>query len=713
MFRIFIKGVVQGVGFRPYIFRKAVEAGIKGHVSNVGSGVEIISNQKDFAEKLTDVPPLARIDKIDITEVSKRIIAGFSIKKSESSDGAAELPADIFMCEDCLKELNDTKNRRHKYYFITCTNCGPRFSMINDIPYDRAVTTMNVFDMCSQCKNEYTDPGNRRYHAQTIACKDCGPKLSLLQDNMEKKTNSDSKTVEKAVDLLKSDEYLSIKGVGGFHICCRANNKAVDKIREEMGRKHKPFALMVKDLEMAEKFVTLSDTEKKHLLSAERPIVVTKSKEKLGYVSELDTLGVMLPYTALHFMLFTHINEPLVMTSCNKPGSPVKTNVGIGKYQLIHDRGIVNRCDDSVIRIINDKPVFLRRSRGFVPRSIPLAGKNVQALCLGAEMNNAIACVRDNRAYISQYIGETSNYETFQFMKDAISKMIHLTKLKPEVIVCDLHPDYNSTKLARELSKKYKATLLQVQHHMAHIAGVAAEHGLADYVGIAVDGLGYGLDGNAWGGEVFQVKKGKTTRVGHLEQQPMIGGDKAVIYPMRMLFGILSKIKNKEAIMKLGLYTKDETNIYSKMLTENFNVVKTTSCGRILDAAAALLGICDKRTYDGRPAMLLESAATIPLDLPPKIKENVLDTTYLFEFLLENMHEEIGVLAATVQTYLARGLSQIAKGYDLPTVLSGGVAYNKMLSEFMQRRGVLVHKEVPCGDGGICFGQAVLSQNIH
>lgn len=720
MYKLFIQGIVQGVGFRPYIYRKAKENNLIGSVKNTGNGVEIIINDKHFIQKLTNLPPLAKISKYTITESkSRKIFSDFSILKSTTSGGETELPPDIFLCPDCLKELRDEKNRRHDYYFITCTNCGPRFTMIEDYPYDRPFTSMHQFKMCPQCKTEYIDPLNRRYHAQTIACKNCGPKLRLLCDTKDISGKSDIETIEKTIQLIKSGEIVSIKGVGGFHTTSLCTDRNVLNIRKMFHRPHKPYALLVKDVKMAEKITHISRKEKELLESPQRPIVVLKKRKKNTFIiaSELDTIGVMLPYTGLHYLLFDYISEPLVMTSSNIPGEPISTTEKIGTYFLTHERRIVNRCDDSVVKVIHNTPFFLRRSRGYTPLPIMLPIQCQDTVALGAELNNVICTAKKNKCYPSQYIGDTSKYETYNFLKETTMKFIHLTRLKPEIITCDLHPNYNSTIFAKELAKKYHAKLIQIQHHKAHIASVAAEHHVTDYVGIAMDGLGYGDDGSLWGGEIFSVRNGnRFTQVGHLEEQPQIGGDSATIYPTKMLFGILSKILTEKELLKTHLFNEKESRLYLKILQNNFNIQHTTSTGRVLDAVSALLGFCDKRTYDGRPAMILESMATIPLEFEPVFSQKggmaILMTTPLFDFLYKTRAEK-GNLAATAQMYIAKGLFTIAKKAvrtkNVPIVFSGGVANNSMISEYLLHHGVLVNKGLPAGDGGICYGQVYLA----
>ncbi|MGM5484625.1 MAG: carbamoyltransferase HypF [Nanobdellota archaeon] len=716
-YRYFIKGVVQGVGFRPYIYRKAKSLGLKGTVKNIGSGVEVICDDPDFIGKLDDLPPLAKITESEREPVDTEH-DDFRILKSESSDGATILPADVFMCEDCRKELRDKKNRRHNFYFITCTNCGPRFSMIEDYPYDRPYTSMKDFEMCEDCRKEYTDPMDRRYHAQTIACKKCGPKLSLKKNNKVIETEDDQDTIRKAMGLVKEGHVISIKGVGGYHICSLTDDRTVKEVRRILGRKHKPFALMVKDIEKAKQLAMIDEKEEELLKSPERPIVAVKKKEdNLREVSELDTIGIMLPYTALHYMLFDFIGEPLIMTSCNLPGLPVETKGGITDYSLTHEREIVNRCDDSVMKVISGKPFLLRRSRGFAPMPVTMSTGCSDTIALGGEINNVICSVKDKDCYLSQHIGNTSKEPTLEFMKDTLERFIRLTRSRPRLIVCDKHPGYKSTELAEEFAEIYGAQLIRVQHHKAHIAGVASEHGLSDYVGIAIDGLGYGDDGAIWGGEIFDVSDDTDfERIGHLEYHDQLG-DSATRFPKRMLVSILSKFMSLDEILTLEILPEKDIKLIYNATRQGFNVIKTTSAGRVLDSVSALLGFCEERTYEGRPAILLEANSSEPYDIEPKITEEdgkkILSTSHLFEYLIKNLDKDRKRLAATAQLYIAKGLYRIASEKGKPIVLSGGVAYNTIISSFMISKGVLLNNDIPAGDGGLCYGQAYLANLIH
>ncbi len=737
MYRIVVNGIVQGVGFRPYVYRKAKEHNLVGSVRNTGNGVEIIVNDASFIYKLTDLPPLAKImsHSLNVLNTGKRY-TDFTILKSTllelDCEEQTELPADMFLCDECLKELRNKNDRRHNYHFITCTNCGPRFSMIEGYPYDRINTSMNDFKMCKKCEKEYSNPHDRRYHAETIACKECGPKLSLLDRIVNINGNSDTETIKKTAALLKKGELVAIKGVGGFHISSSCRADAVMKVRELLHRPHKPFAIMARDMEMAESIAHATPFEKEMLASQKRPIVVLKKKARdyFLHVSELDTIGVMLPYTALHHLIFDHIDEPLVMTSCNVSGEPIlideKSEIngkdektGFLRYFLTHERRIVNRCDDSVLKAAGNHALLLRRSRGYTPMSVRMPTECLDTVALGAEINNVISIATKNKCVLSQYIGDTSKLETLYFLKDCIEKSVKLARINPKIVACDMHPAYNTTHLAEELARKYGAKLERVQHHKAHVASAAAEQGLCDYIGIAMDGTGYGEDGKIWGGEVFDVSSGtEFKRAGHLEEQPMIGGDSSTIYPKKMLFGILSNFMDEDELLKYGLFDEKESRMYMNVLENGFNVISTTSSGRVLDAVSALIGLCDVRTYDGRPAMLLESVATKAPDFEPVLSKHngtkILETTPLFEFLLDNLdRRRKGELAATAQMYLAKGLLMIAKNIsekeDKKIVFSGGVAYNRMISEFMTGNGVLMNKEIPAGDGGLCYGQAYLA----
>ena len=447
----------------------------------------------------------------------------------------------------------------------------------------------------------------------------------------------------------------------------------------------------------------MSAEEEKILLSESAPIVLLKAKRKMP-VSELDTIGVMLPYTALHTLLFDHIDEPLAMTSSNRADEPITSELGeeqFADYVLEHNRTIARKADDSVVKPIAGKTMILRRSRGFVPLPIELETKS-PVLALGGDSMNTFCLAKDGKAVLSQHIGSLSNPKTFLRYKNEVESFMKLYNFQPEIISCDMHPDYNSTAFAKELAKRFYAKLVPVQHHIAHAESCASEHGLSGYAAIVSDGSGHGLDGAVWGGEV--IVNGK--REGHLEEHVMPGSESAVRYPKKMLFGIMNKFLSAQEISKVARIAPDECIVLEKQVAENFNCIRTTSTGRIFDAASALLGFCDKRTYDGRPAMLLEANSTKPLDFSVKTKGNVLLTTPLFEYLVENIDGDKSRLAATVQQYVAGGMYKLAAQYKKPIVFSGGCAYNRIMAEYLVSKGVYLNENVPAGDGGLSFGQA-------
>lgn len=716
MYKIKIKGIVQGVGFRPFIYRKCIELGLSGYVKNTGDGVEVLVSDKEKLLKiLSEIPPLARVDSYEIEEIEKDKkfkFNNFEILESAESGGMTFVPPDGFLCRDCLRELKDKNDPRYNYFFITCTNCGPRYTIIERTPYDRDTTSMSDFEMCGFCKKEYTDPMNRRYHAQTAACDSCGPKLALHHNGEQIKGG-----IKETAELIKKGEIIAIKGIGGFHIACSARDDTISRLRKiEKIRENKPFAVMVRDFEMLEKIAEFNEIEEKLLKSKERPILILKklNENSLVSVSKLDTIGVMLPYTGLHYLLFDHLNEPIVMTSSNLPESPITTELEeqFVPYVLDNDRRIVNPLDDSVIKVIADKKLFIRRSRGFVPDAIKVAGDrkgvNKQILALGAEMMNTFCACREGNATLSGHIGNTRSMETFEYSKKMLNKFLNFTKTKPNLLISDLHPRYNTSIYAEELSKKLNIPLIRVQHHLAHVYSVAAEHNLEDFAGIACDGLGFGSDGKIWGGEIFC----NSQRIGSLEEHVMLGGDSAVKNPSKMLMGILMKFLDesevKKIMLKLKYYSNNEIDLLSKQYNEKFNCIETTSTGRVLDAASALLGICDKRTYDGEPAMMLEAFSSEPYDLKPVIEKKdrrILKTTPVFEYLIENIDKDKKRLAATVQRYIAEGLYEIADKYRKPIVFSGGCAYNRIMTGYLVGKGVYVNEKVPAGDGGVSFGQ--------
>ncbi len=567
-------------------------------------------------------------------------------------------------------------------------------------------------------------------HAQSALKADSGKKGGGIPD-----------PIKSAVKFLKKGKIVCIKGIGGMHIACNAtDDNPVKRLRKRLNRPQQPFAVMCSDLGIVEKFADVNSNEKKLLMSRERPIVVVKKSENF-YLSEfvspgLDNTGVLLPYTALHSILFDKIKEPLVMTSANIPGEPMLVEnegalqTNFADFFLLNNLEIENRCDDSVIKLVNNKKTFIRRSRGFVPLPIDVENNsNVNVLAMGAELNATACVVKGNSAFLSQHIGNVKTPETAGFLKDSIDHLINITHFKPDAIACDLHPDFHTTRIAEEFSRKFKIPLVRIQHHYAHLSSLAAEHGIDEIVGICCDGAGYGNGGKLWGGEVITYKNGKFERVGHLEEQKMPGGDMAVYYPARMVAGILYDCYNSTELKKILIknklffkYGKGEIEIVIKQLQNNINVQRTTSAGRVLDAISSLLGICSYRSYEGEPAMKLEGVGnkgTKLIDFPVSIKNNILDTTKILQRVLQlkEKNYKIPDIALSAEMAIAKGFAKIAirtaKKNKINTIgISGGVAYNDLIVRTIanevkrNKLKFLQHEKVPCGDGGISLGQA-------
>lgn len=744
-----VSGIVQGVGFRPFVYRIAVKNRLAGYVRNRGDAhVEIVAegkrkDVKDFLQDLVEKkPPLARIYNITTEYMEdKSEFEKFTIMKSseEVKLSGSVIPPDIAICDECLDELRNPKDQRYNYFFITCTNCGPRYTVIERLPYDRQNTTMQEFIMCDFCQKEYTAPANRRFHAQTVACHRCGPQVYLTTNKGQQVDSEDP--IREAGKLLEEGYIVAIKGYGGFHVAtATAKSEPIARLRTVKHRAQKPFAIMARNLDTVRSFAEVNRKEAELLTSHIRPIVLLK-KSADYYLSDLiapglHNVGVMLPYTGLHYMLFDETQEPaFVMTSANPPNEPIVTedNEAIMKlgdlvdYFLFHNRLVAQRCDDSVVRVHGEKISLIRRSRGYAPEPIRLKQPvNTTLLGLGAELNATSCVLSKDKAFISQHIGDVENLETLQFLKNATNHLLRLTNCKIETIACDLHPKFTTTMLAKELAEELNLPVIQVQHHYAHAAALMAEHNLDEIICIVCDGYGYGLDGSAWGGEILHcTRKGGFQRLGHLKEQPMVGGDLATRYPLRMAAGMLHGMAEIEDWLLANCnhfpHGEQEVEVVLQQLGRPL-VPKTTSCGRVLDAVSAILGICYERTYEGEPAMKLESAALTGrnvLKLEPMINENLVDTTSLVhEIFTQKNAFSTADLAFSAQSYIARSLAQLAsekaKQLGVGVVgFSGGVAYNEHITSTIRRvveengLGFVVHELVPPGDGGISLGQAV------
>ncbi|MCW4006812.1 MAG: carbamoyltransferase HypF [Candidatus Bathyarchaeota archaeon] len=750
--KLTVTGIVQGVGFRPFVYRIAVKNGLAGYVLNRGdAGVEILLEGGENAVErfLVDLqelkPPLSQIHSVIQTPLDGgNQYRGFEIRhsSSESEHSGSVVPPDSAICNDCLRELRDPKNPRHDYFFITCVNCGPRFTIIEQLPYDRENTTMKQFPMCSFCHKEYIDPQNRRFHAQTVACPTCGPKAYLTTNTGEPLNAADP--VREAGKLLSEGNILAVKGYGGFHIAASTTKEPpLRRLRTSKHRRAKPFAVMAKNIPAIQSFADITPKKHELLTSPARPIVLLNKNDHYGLsglvAPELHNIGVMLPYSAMHYMLFDNVaDQAFVMTSANPPNQPiVKDNQEALKilgetvdYFLFHNREIAYRCDDSVMRTHGSRNVFLRRSRGYAPAPVMLKQKAKRCVVsLGGELNNTSCVLNENKAFISQHIGDVENVETKQFLQQATEHLIRLTNSQPQAIACDLHPKFTTTQLAKALAEQNNWQLIPVQHHHAHIAALTAEHNLPEIVGVACDGYGYGTDGTAWGGEILLCTQNSANfkRLAHLEPQPLLGSDLATRYPLRIAAAILNKTTDITSWLQNHVqhlpHGEMEANLILTQLKNGNSIPQTTSVGRVLDAAAATLGICYERTYEGEAAMKLEAAAVNGKDtlaLEPQIYGDLLKTTPLIQSLHENAGKlSVSDLAYSAHKYVAGGLAvlavQFAQEQGVGVVgLSGGAAVNELLARIMReaveaaRLRFVVHEAVPAGDGGVSFGQAVV-----
>ena len=752
--QINIFGIVQGVGFRPFIFKLAKKHKLKGFVKNSSFGVEIESegDKKNIAEFLKNIkknaPPLSIITKISSKKIDFKNYKKFSILLSQKNAVQKTLISyDVAICNDCLKDIFQKKNRRFLYPFTNCTNCGPRYSIIEEIPYDRKNTSMKHFKMCKKCQKEYDNQENRRFHAQPNACEKCGPSVSLFSNN-EKKIKTDN-PIKKCAELLKKGKIIAIKGLGGFHLAVDAtNNKAVQRIREKKNRKTKPLALMFKDIKTIKEFVFVNKDDEKFLTSTQKPIILLRKKN--SFISPSHSLsqaispnnkylGVMIAYTPLHQILFWYNLKALVMTSGNKKDEPIvidndesfKTLKNIADYFLIHNRDIYIRSDDSIVRTINKKSMFLRRARGYVPVPIFLKKKHPTILALGGELKNTICFLKDRSAFLSQHIGDIENIKSFEFFKETISHMKKVIDIKPNIIAFDKHPDYLSRRYA--LKQKDKK-LVEVQHHHAHIVSCMAENNIeGEVIGVAYDGTGFGEDGNTWGGEILITNEKKFLRKAHLNYMAMIGGDMAAKEPYRMAFALLYDAFGKDFLNMdipfLKNMDKTKQNFFLKMVQKKINTPLTSGMGRLFDGVSSLLNIIHINTFEGEAPMSIEMIAkksekgfyryefkngkTIIIKTAPIIKGIIKD-------ILNG--EKNNVISAkfhnTIVNFTLSLCLKIRKETSLNrVVLSGGVFQNihllKLFLEKLKKENfkLFFHTKVPTNDGGLSLGQSIIASN--
>jgi len=744
-----VSGIVQGVGFRPYVYRLAIGNKLAGHIRNTSAGVaiEVQGHEEtvnDFVQRLCrEAPPLAHITEVDVKDVPCSPESDFRILKSRGGEEMRTLiSADVAICPDCLREMRDVSDRRYRYPFINCTNCGPRFTIVRDIPYDRARTSMSVFPMCPRCQAEYDDPLNRRFHAQPNACWDCGPQLELWDKAGQRIPRGDA--IAEAAASLHAGLVIAVKGLGGFHLAVDATNRAaVMLLRERKRRIEKPFAIMAATIEAAGEICEIDEDGRRALESVERPIVLLRKKQNCGIAEAVAPrnkyLGVFLPYTPLHHLLLEECRLPaLVMTSGNLSEEPIAIDnreavarlAALADYFMVHNRDILLRCDDSVVRIANGKTRQLRRSRGFVPVPVFLKEEQPPILAVGGELKNTVCIVRGAHAFLSQHIGDLENAASYKFFGEAVGHFKNLLEIEPEIVAYDLHPDYFSTKWARDQNGMH---LVGVQHHHAHIASCMAENHLdARVIGMALDGTGYGTDGHIWGGEVLIATYEDFERAAHFEYVALPGGAAAIREPWRMALSYLVHHFGRECLqLPIPFFRnldRKKAELVIKMIEQNINSLLTSSCGRLFDAVAALAGIREQINYEAQAAIELEMSMTEPGEdaysfaVTPAHGRWIITTQALFESMVADL--KAGVPAEVISLRFHNGLvhvlARVAElirddtGLNL-VCLSGGTFNNVYLSDHLESllkvRGfeVFTHSEVPAGDGGLSLGQAMVA----
>jgi hydrogenase maturation protein HypF len=752
--QILVRGIVQGVGFRPYVFSLAHRSTLKGRVFNNTTGVLIdVEGHSEaiegFINEITqNPPPLSLIESIERSpNLTPANYSDFLIIESDASgERLMPISADIATCEDCLRELLDAKDRRYRYPFINCTNCGPRFTIIEGIPYDREQTTMRDFEMCAECRAEYENPLDRRFHAEPTACPKCGPRLSLI-DAKGREILFDHDSLEDAASLaggfLSSGKILALKGLGGFHLACDSlNEEAVARLRRRKYREDKPFALMADCVEAIRNYCFVSEAEEALLTSRTRPIVLLKKRDSAelpeAVAPDVNTLGFMLPYTPLHYLLLENARRPLVMTSGNISDEPICYQDGeakerletIADYFLLNDRRIHMRTDDSVARVAGGREMILRRSRGYAPAPVSTSFKFAkEILACGAELKNTFCLARGHHAFLSHHIGDLENLETLRSFEQGITHFQRLFQLQPRIIAHDLHPEYLSTKYA--LSTDEQLIKIGVQHHHAHVASCMADNRIeGECIGVAMDGLGFGTDGRMWGGEFFVADFCEAERIAHLDYVPMPGGAKAIREPWRMAAVYLSRALGQD-FLKLDIPFTRKLDVrrwttLSKMALTGTNSPETSSMGRLFDALASLLSLKTTVNYEGQAAIALEAIAdqtcAESYEFEVTSDGHIIKAETVIRRAVDDLLDGVSteVVSAKFHQGVARLITTIAcRARDERrlnrVVLSGGVFQNMFLLESTRRMlsqaglEVLTHSRVPPNDGGISFGQAAIA----
>lgn len=744
--RISVNGIVQGVGFRPFVYRLARRLKLGGWVCNTSEGalIEVEGNELDlelFSRSLRmECPKIASIRNVEIEQLAPVGRSSFYIRHScSSSETQMVVPADIATCEACLAEITDESNRRYKYPFTNCTNCGPRFTIIRQVPYDRPNTTMQLFEMCSNCRAEYENPSDRRFHAQPNACPECGPHLTL-----DGRLMGDVAIIKTAAQLLWQGKIVAIKGLGGYHLACDARNtEAVIRLRHRKGRVQKPFALMCANLEEVHRICEVDRISEQVLLSSQKPIVLMPSRRQSDISPEvapgINTVGVMLPYTPLHHLLMEESPPALVMTSGNVSEEPIAYDDAeaihrlghIADSFLSHNRPIYVACDDSVVRVYEGIPMVVRRARGYVPQPLELCIDTPNVLACGADLKNTFCLTKGRLALVSHHLGDLDNIPTLERYRSMVDHFCRFFDAQPEIIAHDLHPDYRSSWFAQSFDALRQ---IGVQHHHAHIASCMAENGVDSWViGVAFDGTGYGLDGCIWGGEFMTANMYGFKRAAHLSYVPIPGGEAAIHRPCRMALAYLWHTFGSEgvniALKIMDSLSEEEAEVVKIQVERGLNCPRTSSMGRLFDAVAALLKICSEVTYEGQAAMQLESVAEGPvetvypygitvgqsdilqIDVRPTIRAIVRDIEKGEGFgrISSRFHSTIADIIVCVcqRIRCETGLNRVA--------LSGGVFQNALLLAMTVNRlaengfEILRHTQIPCNDGGISLGQALVA----
>lgn len=738
--KLIVTGRVQGVGFRPFVYKIANRYGLNGYVLNSAFGVVIeVEGSKSSIEKfknslISELPPLAKIDKIKSQTLEPKKFSEFKIVHSQSgANKSATILPDSAICSDCKDDIKN--NPKYRGYFSTnCTNCGPRYSIVYTVPYDRANTSMREFELCPSCKEEYENPLSRRYHAQPTACAICGPSLELKIKSEKLKVGD---IYDSVASLIKSGKIGAIKGVGGFHIVCDAtNSEVVKRLRVYKNRPTKPFALMCKDVKMAQEFAEISKMQMNVLTSKEAPIVLLKSKES-SYISKevhpgIDRVGVMVAYTPFYVLLFEHLDKPIVATSANLGGEPIITEAKEIEKKLPfidfivdYNRKIVNAIDDSVVQVVDDKLLIIRPARGYAPKEIKLPFKlENKILAVGANQKSTIALAFEDKIILSPYIGDLNSLESFEFFIRTLNSFKRFYGFEPDIVVCDKHPNYMSRKFANELKvKNKKLKIYEVQHHIAHLYSVMAEHNLkGDFLSFIFDGTGYGDDGSLWGGEVFVGDKRKY----HFKPIKLIGGELAIKEPRRVALSLLFEEYSLEKLQSLNLevlkkFKPIELKLLHQSWNKNLNSPKSSSVGRLFDAVASLSNLCHFQTYEGEAGLLCE--ANYKKEINDKLEYKITDGTIDIKIIdyIKNNPKKLELLPTLFINTLVQIIIDITLKEQKEPILSGGVfqnatLLNKLISEF-KKQNINYHynQNTPINDSGVALGQLwwLINKNLQ